>query len=231
MIYKESGKEYNHFYCYFGNKIGLALIGVDKDIEEEELGIFEDCQLQVYDELAAEIFKLKDLQDRAKLIGAIDDFKEKEKQDFHGTYWEIFLDFLLLEKGIKPHRLSVMLVEAITKDSFPKTFVGKDYYPEEIIKNIDSNLANLKKSKGNPHRPPTRGGPPRSGRRKAPGFPGGGPPETGRPGPPRHRRCGPRRQWRRRLPGWPPYGNGSGPPARPDMFPDIPPHCTPVRSH
>lgn len=151
MIYKESGKEYNHFYCYFGNKIGLALIGVDKDIEEEELGIFEDCQLQVYDGLAAEIFKLKDLQDRAKLIGAIDDFKEKEKQDFHGTYWEIFLDFLLLEKGIKPHRLSVMLVEAITKDSFPKTFVGKDYYPEEIIKNIDSNLANLKKSKGNPH--------------------------------------------------------------------------------
>ncbi|MEY8402970.1 hypothetical protein AALA54_06490 [Oscillospiraceae bacterium 44-34] len=64
MIYKESGKEYNHFYCYFGNKIGLALIGVDKDIEEEELGIFEDCQLQVYDGLAAEIFKLKDLQDR-----------------------------------------------------------------------------------------------------------------------------------------------------------------------
>lgn len=154
MVYKESGKKYNHFYIDYGNGKELVLLGVDKEIEEEELGIFEDCPLQVYDGLAVEIFKLKDFRDRAVLLKAIDDFKEKEKQDFHSTYWEIFLDFLLLEKGITPHRLSSRLCDVITPEIFKKTFEGKkdkDYYREEIIKNIDSNLANLKKSKGNPH--------------------------------------------------------------------------------
>jgi len=89
-----------------------VLIGVNKEIEEQEAGIFVDSPLQTYDDLEGAIFQLKDLQDRKALFDAVDEFNSKIK-DFHGVYWDIFLDFLLSEEDKTLYDLSVKLSRVI----------------------------------------------------------------------------------------------------------------------
>lgn len=47
------------------------VIGVNKDIEEEEASLFVGRPLQVYEDFAGDIVQLKDLQDRVALSRVI----------------------------------------------------------------------------------------------------------------------------------------------------------------
>jgi len=133
MNYKKNEEpKYNHFYFEDEN---VVLIGVNKEIEEQEAGIFADSPLQTYDDLGGAIFQLKDLQDRKALFDAVDEFNSKNK-DFHGVYWGIFLDFLLSEKKKTLYDLSVKLSRVIEGNYEAKRLYDK--------------LEKLKKSKGNP---------------------------------------------------------------------------------
>ena len=116
MVKKVTPREvqYNHIY----NENEDVFLGLDKDITEEELTIIdvlEDKSLQVYDGLAEKILELEDLQDRKVLFDAIDEFKEQDKKELHGVYWEIVLDFItFITKGKKnQYALSVELSHAM----------------------------------------------------------------------------------------------------------------------
>ncbi len=150
MNYKRNDEpKYNHYY--FENKI--VLIGVDKDIDAEEVSLFEDGPLQVYNqhqkqeenqvsgEIAGSILQLDDLRDRKALFDAVDEFvsAQKKKREFHGTYWEIFLDFLLFIKKETIYDFSVALSRVIDGNYEPKSLYDK--------------LDKLKSSKGNPQAP------------------------------------------------------------------------------
>lgn len=131
----EKNKEvkYNHFYYEDEN---VVLIGVNKEMGEEEASIFVDSPLQTYDDFAGDIVELRDLKDRAVLFHAIDEFTAKRKY-FHGVYWDIFLDFLLSEKDKTLYDMSVELSRVI-----PGNYAVKSLYDK---------LEKLKKSKGNPY--------------------------------------------------------------------------------
>lgn len=132
MNYKRNEEvKYNHFY-FEGEDV--VLIGVNRDIEEEEASIFVDKPLQVYDDLAGDIVELKDLQDRKALFDAVDDFTSKRKY-FHAVYWDIFLDFVLSEKDKTLYDMSMELSCVI---------------PNYEAKSIYDTLEKLKQSKGNP---------------------------------------------------------------------------------
>ena len=77
----EKNKEvkYNHFY--FENE-HIMLIGVNKDIEEEEASLFAGRPLQVYEDFAGDIVQLKDLKDREALFTAVDEFLSQQKKNF-----------------------------------------------------------------------------------------------------------------------------------------------------
>ena len=110
----EKNKEvkYNHFY--FENE-HIMLIGVNKDIEEEEASLFAGRPLQVYEDFAGDIVQLKDLKDREALFTAVDEFlsQQKKKKEFHGVYWDILLDFILSEKDKTLYDMSVALSRVI----------------------------------------------------------------------------------------------------------------------
>ncbi len=133
MSFKRNDEvKYNHFYFVDEN---VVLIGVNKDIGEEEASIFVDSPLQVYDDFAGDIVELKNVKDRKVLFDAVDDFTAKRKF-FHGVYWDIFLDFLLSEKNKTLYEISVELSHII-----PGDYEAKSIY---------DTLEKLKKSKGNP---------------------------------------------------------------------------------
>lgn len=133
----EKNKEvkYNHFYFEAEN---VVLIGVNKEMEEQEASIFVDSPLQVYEDLAGDIVELKDLRDRKVLFEAVDEFisQQKNENEFHGVYWDIFLDFLLSEKDKTLYDLSVELSRVI-----------KGKYE---AKRLYDKLEKLKTGKGNP---------------------------------------------------------------------------------
>lgn len=131
MNYKRSEVKYNHFYFEAEN---VVLIGVNKEIEEQEASIFVDSPLQVYEDLAGDIVELKDLRDRKALFEAVDEFTSKRKY-FHGVYWDILLDFILSEKDKTLYDISEELSGII---------------PQYEAKSLYGTLENLKKSKGNP---------------------------------------------------------------------------------
>ena len=133
---KNKEAKYNHFY--FENE-HIMLIGVNKDIEEEEASLFAGRPLQVYEDFAGDIVQLKDLKDREALFTAVDEFlsQQKKKKEFHGVYWDIFLDFLLSEKDKTLYDMSVALSRVI-----PGNYEAKSLYDK---------LEKLKTGKGNPH--------------------------------------------------------------------------------
>ena len=136
--------KYNHFYFEADN---VVLIGVNKDIGEEEASIFVDSPLQEYD-FAGEIVELKDLRDRKVLFDTVDKYiseqkKEKKQKrgkeqgaEFHGVYWDILLDFILFEEGKIPYDMAAELSHVI---------------PNYKAKNIRDTLVQLRKNKGNAH--------------------------------------------------------------------------------
>lgn len=131
---KNKEPKYNHFY--FENE--FVLIGVDKELEEEEVSIFEDSSLQAYGGLAEEILQLEDLKDRKVLFDTIDEFisKQKKKRDLFGVYWNIFVDFVLFIKKETLYDFSVALSRVIEGGYTPKALYDK--------------LEKLKGSKGKP---------------------------------------------------------------------------------
>lgn len=133
MNYEKNKKlKYNHFYLEDEN---VVLIGVNKEIEEQEASIFVDNPLQIYDDLAGDIIQLKDLQDRKVLFDAVGEFTSKKKI-FHGVYWDIFLDFVLSEKDKTLYDLSVKLSYVIAG--------------QHEAQRLYDTLEKLKVSKGNP---------------------------------------------------------------------------------
>lgn len=143
---KNKEPKYNHFH--FENE--FVLIGVDKEVEDEDLNIFADSPLQSYNGLEGYIFQLKDLRDRAALIDTIDKFvsQQKKGKEFYGLYWDIFLDFLLKVKKKTLYDVSVEFYPVI-KENRPKKIEGQDY--KTVIDRLYYKLEVLKQSKGNPH--------------------------------------------------------------------------------
>lgn len=108
---KNTELKYNH--CYIEDKI--VLLGVDKDLEEESVRLFEDISAQAYDGLATHIMQLNSPQDRTLLFGVIDEFisDTRNRKDFYGMYWALFLDFLRMIKKETLYDLSVQLSRII----------------------------------------------------------------------------------------------------------------------
>lgn len=133
----EKNMEVKYKHYYFKDE-HVMVIGVNKDIEEEEARLFVGRPLQVYEDFAGDIVQLKDLKDRKTLIDAVDEFisQEKKKREFHGIYWDVFLDFLLSEEGKTLFDMSVELSRVIPGDYEAKSLYDK--------------LEKLKTGKGNP---------------------------------------------------------------------------------
>lgn len=93
----------------------IVLLGVDKDLEEESVRLFEDISAQAYDGLATHIMQLNSLQDRTLLFSVIDEFisNTRNRKDFYGMYWAVFLDFLRMIKKETLYDLSVQLSRII----------------------------------------------------------------------------------------------------------------------
>ena len=135
MNYEKNNElKYNHWFIE--NKV--VLLGVDKELEEQDVRLFEDTSAQAYDGLATHILQLDNLQNRTLLFNVIDEYisGSKNKKDFNGMYWAVFVDFLLMIKKETLYDLSVKL----------SRIVSGNYEPKRIYDKLDK----AKMSKGNP---------------------------------------------------------------------------------
>lgn len=131
----EKNKELKYKHCYIEDKV--VLLGVDKRLKEESIRLYEDTSAQIYDGLAQHILRL-DIQDRELLFNVIDEYisVSKNKKEFNGAYWDVFLDFILMIKRETLYDLSVKL----------SRIIEGNYEPKRIYDKLDK----AKKSKGNP---------------------------------------------------------------------------------